>query len=286
MKGKMKGKKQIALLMALCLSIGMLTTTSANVKDNNAGVITKNVQTLSANKKTKTKKVNKKKKGKTGFVTKDGKKYYLKSGKKLKSIILETKKYKYLLDKNGVVVTGWKQYKGKYYYFDRTSGKMAIKKKIDGISLDKYGRAKKNKLNAAKINTMIKARKTVNKVCKVSDTKDQKLRKCFDYIAKVPYRRYRFLKPIYHKKGWESTFADDVFDKGSGCCVSMSAALAFMLHECGYSTVYVVHDSEHAWVELNGRVYDALFARAKDYNKYYNLSYGNFSCHPVDKRKI
>ena len=63
-------------------------------------------------------------------------------------------------------------------------------------------------------------------------------------------------------------------------------ALAFMLHECGYSTVYVAHDSEHAWVELNGRVYDALFARAKDYNKYYNLSYSNFSCHPVDKRKI
>mgnify|MGYP000887589090 CR=1 FL=1 len=67
MKGKMKGKKQIALLMALCLSIGMLTITSANVKDNNAGVITKNVQTLSANKKTKTKKVNKKKKGKTSM---------------------------------------------------------------------------------------------------------------------------------------------------------------------------------------------------------------------------
>lgn len=66
--------------------------------------------------------------------------------------------------------------------------------------MDKYGRAKKNELNVAKINTMIKARKTVNKVCKVSDTKAQKLRKCFDYIAKVPYRRYRFLKPIYHKK--------------------------------------------------------------------------------------
>lgn len=36
-----------------------------------------------------------------------------------------------------------------------------------------------------------------------------------------------------------------------------------MLHEAGYKTVYVAHDSEHAWVELNGKVYDALFARAK-----------------------
>ena len=63
----MKGKKQIALLMSLCLSIGMLNITLANVKNNNAGVVTKNVQTLSANKKTKAKKVSKKKKGKTGF---------------------------------------------------------------------------------------------------------------------------------------------------------------------------------------------------------------------------
>ena len=42
----MKGKKQIALLMSLCLSIGMLNITLANVKNNNAGVVTKNVQTL------------------------------------------------------------------------------------------------------------------------------------------------------------------------------------------------------------------------------------------------
>ena len=52
----MKGKKQIALLMSLCLSIGMLNITLANVKNNNAGVVTKNVQTLSANKKQRLKK--------------------------------------------------------------------------------------------------------------------------------------------------------------------------------------------------------------------------------------
>ena len=35
----MKGKKQIALLMSLCLSIGMLNITLANVKNNNAEYI-------------------------------------------------------------------------------------------------------------------------------------------------------------------------------------------------------------------------------------------------------
>ena len=50
-------------------------------------------------------------------------------------------------------------------------------------------------------------------------------------------------------------------------------------------TVYVAHDTEHAWMELNGKVYDTLFARAKDYEKY-GLSYKNYSCWAVDKRKI
>lgn len=39
-------------------------------------------------------------------------------------------------------------------------------------------------------------------------------------------------------------------------------------------------------MELNGKVYDTLFARAKDYEKYYGLSYKNYSCWAVDKRKI
>lgn len=184
------------------------------------------------------------------------------------------------------MVTGWAKYKKDFYYFGRTNGKMAKKCTVDGIKLDKAGKAKQTDLSVAKIKTMTRARKQLNELCKYTDTKQQKLRKCFDWIAKRPYKRYRFLKKIYKQKGWESTFADDIFIHGDGCCVSESAALAFLLHEAGYKDVYVAHDSEHAWVELNGKVYDALFARAKDYNKYYNLSYKNYNCHPVDKRKI
>ena len=72
-------------------------------------------------------------------------------------------------------------------------------------------------------------------------------------LQNVHIRDIRFLKKIYKQKGWESTFADDIFIHGDGCCVSESAALAFLVHEAGYKTVYVAHDSEHAWVELNGK---------------------------------
>lgn len=130
------------------------------------------------------------------------------------------------------------------------------------------------------------AARVAAKITKPSDTMEQKKMKCYRYIMKCDYRRYRFLEPIYKKKGWESTFANDIFKHHAGCCVSESSALAFLFHEIGYRNVYVCHDTSHAWVELNGRVYDNLFSKAKDFWKYYDCTYESFGLNPVDKRKI
>lgn len=98
------------------------------------------------------------------------------------------------------MVTGWAKYKKDYYYFGRTNGKMAKKCTVDGIKLDKAGKAKQTDLSVAKIKTMMRARKQLNELCKYTDTKQQKLRKCFDWIAKRPYKRYRFLKRFISRK--------------------------------------------------------------------------------------
>lgn len=69
--------------------------------------------------------------------------------------------------------------------------------------------------------------------------------------------------------------------------MSDAAAVAFMFHECGYEEVYVACDTSHAWVELEGRVYDPLFAEARGFNKYYNIPYSSYyASKPVLKRKI
>lgn len=231
-------------------------------------------------------KIKKNRKPKVTLYTKKGKTYCRVNGRKAKNKIVSGKKYTYLTDKKGALIKGWTKYKKAYYYLGRNKGHMYRNKKIDGIRLGKDGKAKITKAAKAKIQTMIKAREVVDKITKPSDTKNKKLRKCFLWIAKKPYVRYRLLKPIYKKKGWEVSFANDIFDKGSGCCVSESSALAFMLHEAGYKTVYVCHDSEHAWVEVNGLVYDALFARAKSWTKYYACTYKSFGLYAVGKRKI
>lgn len=193
----------------------------------------------------------------------------------------------YYIDKNGEPVRGWKKLGKEYYYFDRKSGKMAAGKEVDSVKLKADGTARQTKASVARIKTMIKARAIVEKITKSTDSIEQKREKCFRWVFQFPYHRYRRLQPIYKQPGWEVTFANDIFDHKQGCCVSEAAAVAFMFHECGYEEVYVACDTGHAWTELEGRVYDPLFAEARGYSKYYNIPYSSYyMSRPVLKRKI
>ena len=192
----------------------------------------------------------------------------------------------YYADHQGTLLYGWNRIGNAYYYFDRENGQMAANTTVDGIKLQKDGTAARKTSYIAKIQTMIKARAIVQQITNASDNKSEKIKKCFLWIFQFPYKQYRKLSPIYMQDGWEITFANDIFDRRQGCCVSESSALAFLFHECGYPTVYVCHDTEHAWVELNGRVYDPLFAEARSFDKYYNVSYTQYQLHPAGKRLI
>lgn len=67
----------------------------------------------------------------------------------------------------------------------------------------------------------------------------------------------------------------------------MLAAFAYLAKAIGYTNIYVCTDSDgtwglaHSWAEINGLVYDPLFAEAKNYNKYYGAPYGVYELHPI-----
>ncbi|HCT92394.1 MAG TPA: hypothetical protein DF613_13620 [Lachnospiraceae bacterium] len=175
--------------------------------------------------------------------------------------------------KKGVRQKGWQKIKGKYYYFNRKSGIKVEGETVDGIEIKKDGTAVKSSYNKRKIETMITAHKLVNKITKSTDSRAVKRKKCFKWMFRFPYRLPREFDKAKKKKGWEMTFANDIFVDAGGDCVSESAALAFLFHECGYEDVYICHDSEHAWVETVDRVFDPLFAEARKYSRYYNVTY-------------
>lgn len=192
----------------------------------------------------------------------------------------------YYVNQQGELLYGWNRIGNEYYYFDRETASMASGTTVDGIAIQKDGTARKKTYYYSKIQTMIKARDIVTQITDSTDSKSEKIKKCFLWIFQFPYNQYRHLEPLYTKEGWEIIFANDIFDRHQGCCVSEASALAFMFHECGYPIVYICHDTGHAWVELNGRVYDPLFAEARGFEKYYNVSYPQYRLYPIGKLKI
>lgn len=202
----------------------------------------------------------------------DGAYYYL-DGKKAQNEFVKSFHKTYYVDGDGTRATGWIKTGGEYYFLKRTDGAQVKNATVDGIPLGKDGKAVKSGYNNEKVETMIRARAIMQEITAAADTKEQKLHKVFDWVLKHPYRQYRKLNDARQTPGWEMTFANDEFLRGCGCCVSEASAFAFLAHECGYEKVYICDDTGHAWTEIDGRVYDTLFAEAKHYDSYYGSSY-------------
>lgn len=173
----------------------------------------------------------------------------------------------YYIEKNGNVL-GWK--KGKNYY-DSTG------KKLDKDEANEF-RASQN------------ARKIVSKITNSKMTKSQKLKACFNWVMKKSYHTWRRFDQ--GGKAWYAVNANDHFERGRGNCVADASAFAYLAKVLGYKNVYVCADGKrnnrnaHAWAEINGRVYDPLFAEVVNYNRYYNGSYKTYQFPVVYRVKI
>ena len=224
----------------------------------------------------------------TGWYTSDaGNTYYYNSkGKLATDKVVKIDGSYYCFGSDSVMVKGWRKIAGSYYLFDRLSGKRVENTTVDGITVDNNGKAQTDSWALEKIDTMMRARSIMLDITGNSDTMEQKRLKCFNWVLAFPYHRYRLLKPIYTQKGWEMTFANDIFIDHQGCCVSESSAIAFLFREIGYTDVYVCHDSGHSWVMVGDYLFDSVFAEAKSFDKNYNVIPYDYRVNPLDKRFI
>ncbi len=222
----------------------------------------------------------KKKNGELFFKNKDG--------VIVKEKFFTYKKNVYRAEKSGVLSRGWRTVLGHYYFFDRKTGKMLFNKKSDGIKIKKNGIAKETDYSVSKIKTLITARKIMNSVSKPTESREDRLYKCFKWVEALGYNRYRTYEEakVSNPEDWEIVFANDCFENHMGCCVSFSAALAFFAKECGYDPVKVCCDTAHAWTDIEGRLYDPLFAESRDFNANYNAAYTDFRANPPVSKEI
>ncbi|MCR5202945.1 MAG: hypothetical protein K6D02_07670 [Lachnospiraceae bacterium] len=226
----------------------------------------------------------------TGKIKKKKGNLYFKdsNGKKVKNKFFTYKKNVYHTDKKGILTTGWMKKKGNCYFFNRNSGKLVIGKKAESIPINKKGIAKNNKYNISRVKVFIKAQKVVKSVSKKTDSKATKLYKAYKWMEKMPYKRYRTMEQAKrtNPKDWDVVFANDIFNNHAGCCASESAAFGYLAKACGYKKVTICSDTGHAWMDINGRLYDPLFSESRGFKNNYNAAYTDYRAHYAYGKKL
>ena len=120
--------------------------------------------------------------------------------------------------------------------------------------------------------TLHRALRLVSRLTLTTDTKAQKLRKCFDYLQTQTYECNPRV-PHYRGMDWPIIYANDIFTTDGGNCFSYAAAFAFMAKAIGYTDVYACHSGGHGWTEIGGLVYDSEWQRSHPERNYFGVSY-------------
>lgn len=216
---------------------------------------------------------------------KSGNKRYYKNGKRVTGIQHIGKNFYYfnstgILLRNRTIQNG---YRGFTYYIDKNGRITARQKDMN------YYNANGKKMSQAQL-ADFRSQQIAAEITNSSMSQAQKLQACFNWVIRCSYDIWR----DFDQGGdnWPATFANDHFMYRKGDCVADASAFAYLAKAIGYKNVYVCADANrnnnnaHSWAEINGIVYDPLFAEAKNYSKYYGASYGTYGLYPVLRYKI
>ena len=169
-------------------------------------------------------------------------------------------------------------------YFSCKENKMLT---LPGQMIYVYGKAMEW-MNPDQMAALQKAQSVVQSVSEQTDSKEEKLYKCYLWMEKFPYKRYHIMKVLMmsYPETWDVIFANDIFEAYSGCCASEACAFAYMAKACGYENVTICSDGGHTWVDIDGRLYDPLFAEARSFSENYNAAYTDYRIRPVYKKTL
>lgn len=243
----------------------------------------------------------------TGMRKIDGAVYYFNAKGYMKRGWLKYNNKRYYFDTDGKRCSGVKKIDGKYYYFNEkgvmktgtvTSGKNTYYCTDKGIlEAQKKGKTfyyangkRMSETKAYEYETLQRAKDIVAQITKPTMTQSQKLQTCFNWVIKHYYATRRV---FLNQTAWPALYANDYFiPGGGGNCFSDACSFAYLAKALGYQNVYVcvdtmkVNGSGHCWAEINGLVYDPLFAEAKNYAKYYGATYRSYGLLPIRKVKL
>ena len=145
---------------------------------------------------------------------------------------------------------GWNNVNGKRYYF-YSNGIMAKNTYINGYQITASGAMSNTALNLQN-----KIKSIINNNTKSTQTQEQKLKSCYDYVSKsYSYKHYNNFK---NTSDWQMNYAYRMINDYKGNCYMYAAAFAFMARELGYDAKCIPGRVTsagggyipHCWVEI------------------------------------
>lgn len=103
---------------------------------------------------------------------------------------------------------------------------------------------------------------------------EEKLWAVFSHLAdreEYPYIQKRI--PHYTEEDWPVVYADDMIEDGGSTCQGLSSILGYEAKLCGFSDVYWCANRYHAWVDIDGKIYDPVFRDSTFHTLVYGWTY-------------
>lgn len=276
--------KKIKKLLIVLMCVSCIST-PVNAQAITKSQTTTNVKTVAkpsglAVNKARNGITNWKKPPKKGWYTlKNGKKRYYRKSKYIKGL-KKLGSYRYFFSmKNGVMATKDTTYKGYKYFIDDKGHVIAWRK---GEAYYNQDGKRMNNDETEVFRAELNARKVIQQVTNDKMTMDEKRWACFQWT--MYNKRYANIRKFTDGGDvWHALNANDYFERSSGNCLSSASSFAYLAKELGYKNVYVCADGPkseqaHVWAEIDGIVYDPLFANSRGLDLYYKASYAKYYC--------
>lgn len=196
-------------------------------------------------------------------------------------------KYKYLFNQRGIKMQKNTNYNGILYYVDDKAHVSGWKK---GAYCYYHNGRRMSKYKSQEFSAYQNARGVIQAVTNKRMSRSQKLKTCFRWVMRVHYGGWR----RFDQGGpaWYAVQADDMFVRRRGDCIGYASAFAYIARALGYKNVYICanaprsNNHAHAWTEINGRVYDPLYAGTDGFSQNYNVGYGTYKWQTKFRKKI
>jgi len=133
--------------------------------------------------------------------------------------------------------------------------------------------------DAYNFETYLMARKVIAETCNEKDSPEAKKRKLFDWAVSIDYTQYYWQKYGCARSDWITFFAHETFKTKKGNCHNASIVYGYLLRALGYNPLLCVNqldESSHAWLELDGKRYDPIFAKWNGPRDFYEVDETGF----------